>query len=136
MIPKYMQFWKGKIAGNLIDSIYRNHLDDLQRKLLIAFAIYREAVVLEAGEVILEGIVSFSNLQIQSALDTLLAQNLLQASGENFYHMQTLVKVYAQARLMEGDEQFNLPNAHYQAAKYYLQRNPFQMIYQQESERI
>ena len=42
--PEYTQLWQGDIATNLLDSIYTEQLDQVQRKLLTAFSVYREPV--------------------------------------------------------------------------------------------
>src|SRR5579863_10419464 len=47
--PLYSQMWDGDIAHNLLDYIYLQQLDDIQRKVLFAFSIYREPVPLEAA---------------------------------------------------------------------------------------
>src|SRR5207249_3654077 len=74
---KHAQLWKGRIAEKLLDYIYKQQLSELQRKLLLSFSVYREPVPLEAAEAIL-GEVSEDIFQ---ALNVLLAQHLLQASG-------------------------------------------------------
>jgi tetratricopeptide (TPR) repeat protein len=115
------QYWKGNVARNLVDSIYTNHLDELQRNLLNAFSIYREAVLLDAAEAILENMLRFQNSQVQFALDVLLRQSLLQAVGEGRYQVQILIAEYIQTYIIENSEHFDLQTAHYQAARYYLQ---------------
>src|SRR5437868_6631970 len=94
--PMYAQLWTGNIARNLLDHIYKEQLDTLQRKLLLAFSVFREPVSLEAAETIIDGNEGFSQGQLQSALDTLLAQHLLQPSGEGRYQLHAIVASYAQ----------------------------------------
>jgi hypothetical protein len=50
--PANAELWPGKVAQNLLDSIYKQ-LDELQGKLLIAFSVYREPVPLDAAMAIM-----------------------------------------------------------------------------------
>jgi tetratricopeptide (TPR) repeat protein len=123
--PAYAELWSGKVAQNLLDSIYKQ-LDELQRKLLIAFSVYREPVPLDAAHAIIdEENTKVSKAQAESALEALLNQHLLQASGEGRYQLHVIVASYAQDHFVESDEQANrqvLKVAHARAAQYYLQR--------------
>ncbi len=120
--PAYTGLWHGDIARNLLDSIYTEQLNQLQRKLLVAFSVYREPVLLEAARAIIDDNTEVSNAQAESALDALLAQHLLQASGEGRYQSHVIVASYARGHVVEGDEQANqqaLKVAHARAAQYY-----------------
>jgi tetratricopeptide (TPR) repeat protein len=122
--PAYAELWTGKVAQNLLDSIYKQ-LDELQRKLLIAFSAYREPVPLEAAQAIIDNTTKVSKAQVESALEALLNQHLLQASGEGRYQLHVIVGSYAQDHFVEGDKQANqqaLKAAHVRAAQYYLQQ--------------
>jgi tetratricopeptide (TPR) repeat protein len=122
--PDYAELWSGKVAQNLLDSIYKQ-LDELQRKLLIAFSIYREPVPLEAAQAVIDDTTKVSKAQLESALDVLLAQHLLQASGEGRYQLHVIVASYSQDHFVEGDEQANqqaLKAVHSRVAHHYLQR--------------
>ena len=144
--PAYAELWTGKVAQNLLDTISRQ-LDELQRKLLVAFSVYREPVPLDAAMSIMNisteilggqrhvfhwlrrkrDIISieYPTASIQIALDGLLAQHLLQASGEGRYQLHVIVTDYAQDHFVEGNEQANqqaLKAARARAAQYYLQR--------------
>ncbi len=62
-------------------------------------------------------------VQLHAALDALLAQHLLQATGEGHYQLHTIVAQYALGHSAEGDEAANqaaLRAAHAKAAAYYL----------------
>jgi tetratricopeptide (TPR) repeat protein len=121
--PTYAHLWTGNIARNLLDHTYKELLDALQRKLLLAFSVYREPVPLEAAETILDGGEGSSKVQLQSALDALLAQHLLQPSGEGRYQLHAIVANYAERHFVEGNEQANqqaVQTAHVRAAHYYL----------------
>ena len=119
---KDTQFWKESVAGYLVDSIYTHHLDELQQLLLIAFSIYREAVVLEAAEAVLEGETRFKDQPKRPAREVLLNQGLLQQAGKNLYQVQVLITEYLQTRLAQYHGSFNLQVAHDRAARYYLQQ--------------
>ena len=123
--PTYAQLWTGNIAHNLLDSIYTQQLNEVQRKLLLAFSIYREPVSLDAAKSLLDFSAAVPEVQALSALDALLRQHLLQASGEGRYQLHTIVADYACSRFVGGHEQTNeqaLQEAHARAAQYYLQQ--------------
>ena len=123
--PEYTQLWQGDIATNLLDSIYTEQLDKVQRKLLIAFSVYREPVTLDAAQAIFDDSTRISKTQLEAALDALLAQYLLQASGEGRYQLHVIVADYAKDHIVEGNKQASrqaLLAAHVKAAQYYLQQ--------------
>src|SRR5215471_9222521 len=86
--PTYARLWTGDIARNLLDSIYTQQLNEVQRKILLAFSIYREPVLLDAALALVDSTADVADrpeilgAQILPALDALLRQHLLQASGE------------------------------------------------------
>ncbi len=123
--PTYAQLWTGNIARNLLDSIYNQQLNEVQRKLLLAFSIYREPVSLDAAKPLLDFSAEVPEAQTLPALDVLLRQHLLQASGEGRYQLHTIVADYAHSRFSGHHEQTNqqtLQDAHARAAQYYLQQ--------------
>src|SRR5712692_4580612 len=123
--PTYAQLWTGNIARNLLDSIYNQQLNEVQRKLLLAFSIYREPVSLDAAKPLLDFSAEVPEAQTLPALDVLLRQHLLQASGEGRYQLHTIVADYAHSRFNGHHEQTNqqtLQDAHARAAQYYLQQ--------------
>ena len=124
--PTYAQFWIGDVARSFLDYIYTRQLDKVQRKLLLAFSVYREVVPLEAVQAVLDFSDEVSNTQIVSALDVLLAQHLLQTTEQGNYQLHGIVASYAQSHFDESDERANeqaLQTAHAKAAEYYLQRS-------------
>lgn len=122
--PTYTQLWTGNIARNLLDSIYTEQLNEVQRKLLLAFSIYREPVALDAAHALIDFTAEVPETQMLSALDALLRQHLLQASGEGRYQLHAIVADYATSRFVGGSEQAGqqaLRDIHARAARYYLQ---------------
>jgi tetratricopeptide (TPR) repeat protein len=122
--PAYAQLWTGNVARNLLDQIYTRHLNMMQRKLLLAFSVYREPVSLDAARAIADLDSGVATSQIHLALDGLLAQHLLQPAGEGIYQLHTIVISYAHDHFDLNSEQANkraLNAAHAGAARYYLQ---------------
>lgn len=118
----YAELWMGDIARNFLHYIYTKQLDNVQRQLLLAFAIYREPVPLAAAQML---IAEISKATILAALDGLLAQHLLQTSQEGHYQLHAIVATYARSHFQEVDEQATeqrLKAAHAQAAQYYMQQ--------------
>ncbi len=126
--PHYTQLWAGKIALKLLDIIYKEQLDTMKRMLLAAFSVYREPVLFDAAQAILENSTEIETSQAETALDRLLTQYLLQATGEGRYQPHAIVAEYARGHMVEStiyNQQANrqtLLSAHDKAAKYYLQR--------------
>lgn len=119
----YTQLWEGDIARNLLDNIYMQQLNQLQRRLLSSFSIYREPVRLDAACAILE--MESGTSAIQTALYAVLGQHLLQATGNGYYQLHSMVASYAQTHFDESNDQVNqllLSAAHGKAASYYRQQ--------------
>jgi len=119
----YEHVWTGNVARNLLDHIYTSQLNDLQRRLLQAFAVYREPVTLLAVRALSDFREVVSVLHLQQALDGLLAQHLLQAVGDGSYQLHAIVQGYALDNVVPHDEQANgraLSAAHIRAARYYI----------------
>ena len=93
--PIYPQIWSGNVARNLLDCIYTRQLNDEQRKLLLAFSVFRKPVHVSAAQALLDVGGEEPNLQAQSSLDALLNQHLLQAWGEGRYQLHSIVTGYA-----------------------------------------
>jgi len=120
--PVYARLWIGDIARNFLDAIYLQ-LNEVQRKLLIAFSIYREPVPSEAARAVIDDSREISKSQVASAIHALLVQHLLQATGEGFYQLHAIVATYAQEHIVEDDEPISqeaLRSAHTKAAQYYV----------------
>jgi len=120
----YAQVWTGNVARNLLDCIYTRKLNEEERKLLLAFSVYRKPVHLNAAHALLDFAGEEPKMQAHSALDALLNQHLLQAFGEGRYQLHAIVVAYAQSHFVENNEQANrqaLQTAHVKAAQHYLQ---------------
>jgi len=129
--PTYARLWTGDIARNLLNSIYTQQLTEVQRKLLLAFSVYREPVLLDAALALIDfttedpTLPEVLEIQVLPALDGLLRQYLLQASGEGRYQLHTIVADYARSRFAAVSRQTNLQmlqHAYTRAARYYLQQ--------------
>lgn len=123
--PFYARFWSGDIARNLLDYIYTQQLDDLQRQIVLALSVYREAVPLEATQEFISLSPHPQEIQILSACEVLLAQHLLQAAGEGRYQLHAIVVSYALDHFDERDASANqqaMQSAHEKAAHYYIRR--------------
>ena len=122
--PTYGQLWTGNIASNLLDYIFEQQLNDLQRKLLAAFSVYREPVPLETALAVVDADATTKELgSLLDALTGLLAQHLLQASGNECYQLHIIVASYAKDHFDAGSEEANrqaLRGAHAKAAQYYV----------------
>lgn len=122
----YEKLWYGDIARNLLDLIYLEQLNEMQRQLLFAFSIYREGVPLQAGIALIDADSQGQEVQWLLALDMLLAQHILQASGDALYHLHAIVASYMYERRIREkgavDRQMML-NAHAKAAQYYLRQS-------------
>jgi tetratricopeptide (TPR) repeat protein len=106
--------------AHAIEHIYTQQLDSLQRALLLAFAVYREPVPLDAA--LLDK--SVVNAVQSSALKGLQTLYLLQ-EDDGRYRLPALVARYAYSRYAdernEQEGQSALCKAHEQAAAYYQQ---------------
>ncbi len=120
----YPQIWSGNVARNLLDCIYTRQLNDEQRKLLLAFSVYRKPVDVSAAQALLDVDGEDLKIQAHAALDTLLNQHLLQTGGGGRYQLHIIVANYARSHFVEGNEQANwqaLRTAHTKASQYYIQ---------------
>ncbi|MHB8597800.1 MAG: tetratricopeptide repeat protein [Ktedonobacteraceae bacterium] len=123
--PIYTHLWIGKIANNLLDLIYTEQMDEVERALLLAFSVYREPVSLQAAQAIMHFSTDVSPMKLEESLDVLLTQHLLQAIGEGRYQLHTIIASYAQSHFVEGNQQANqqeLRSVHARAAEYYCQQ--------------
>ena len=126
--PMYAQLWSGDIARNLLDLIFTKQLNETQRALLLAFSIYREAVLLEAAQALMPETPEMSKGNIQEilkALEALRAQHLLTPVGEGRYRPHAIVVTYAEEHFDPHDRQANqnaLRAAHAKAAQHYQQQ--------------
>ncbi len=123
--PIYAQFWTGDIARNLLDYIWTQQMSELERKLLLAFSVYREPVTMEAAHALVYFDTEVPKMQILHALNVLLTQHLLQALGEERYQLHAIVAIYAKEHFDGNSELANqqvLRAVHASAAQYYRQQ--------------
>jgi tetratricopeptide (TPR) repeat protein len=122
--PMYAQLWTGNIARNLLDYIFEQQLNDLQRNLLRAFSVYREPVPLEAAQAVVDAAATTKIPgSLLDALNVLLAQHLLQDRGNECYQLHVIVANYAKDHFDAGSEEAHrqaLKSAHAKAAQYYV----------------
>src|SRR6266568_1730676 len=121
----YKQLWIGDIAKKLLAAVFDEQLDALEQKLLAAISIYREPVPLNTAQCIFDDLLTVETMQLETALDRLLVQHLLQATGEGYYQPHAIVAEYARGHIVVGNEQSNrqaLLTAHAAAAKYYREQ--------------
>lgn len=119
--PMYEELWEGDIAQNFLDYIYENQLEPVQRQLLQAFSVYREAVPIEAAQETIDPDAHIARRDLLTAINILLNLYLLQPSGEGSYMLHALIAHYARHHF-DADEQRNderLHAAHARAAFYY-----------------
>jgi tetratricopeptide (TPR) repeat protein len=119
----YEHVWTGNVARNLLDQIYTSQLNDIQRRLLLAFSVYREPVTLAAVRPLCDFDETISATHLQQTLAGLLAQHLLQAVGDGSYQLHAIIQGYAQDNFVPHNEQANsraLFAAHARAARYYI----------------
>ncbi len=105
--------------------IYSHQLDERQRELLFAFAIFREPVSLSAAQTILSAEQMESTSTFQEALTGLLALRLLGKKQEEWYQPHSLIAEYVLSSLYNGYEATRhtvIQQAHMQASQYYQQQ--------------
>lgn len=107
------------MTENIFQYIYIHQLNQNQRELLLAFAIYCQAVPLQAAYRIVQTRIDLSFQQASAELRVLLNQDLIQATGNLAYSIQPMIKdvVLAQHPDAAGRRQ-----AHQIAAAVYLER--------------
>lgn len=122
LLLKDSTLWIGNIAGNLLDYIYTNQLNHVQRELLVAFSVYREPVLREAAEAT---ITDAPRSQTSDALKALRVQHLIEPTGEGHYQLHAIIAEYAYSHFDESNELANEEarrTAHMRAAQYYQQQ--------------
>jgi tetratricopeptide (TPR) repeat protein len=109
-------------TGSIIDLLIKKYIEQLtpvQRKVLFAFSVYREAVPVKAAWMIFEEI---SKKQLLPAIDVLLLQHLLQSHEEICYQPHPIITHDVVKHFTDVSNQRNqevLILAHESAAKYY-----------------
>ena len=121
----FSQVWTGNVTRNLLDYIFHEQLNEEQRRLLLAFSVYRQPVPIESAHAVADTDDTASKTHWHSALDALLNQRLLQATGDGSYQLHALVTHYAHSHFDESSEEQNHRlecEAHARAAGYYEQQ--------------
>ncbi len=122
--PILIKLWVREVGYYCFASLYEQHLYPMQRKLLLAFSVYREAVPLEAAEDIIDFDNELTRKQVKPALEVLLMHHLLKEPEEERYQLHPLVAAYIQDHFVEDDTLANeqsLKVAHTKAVEYYRQ---------------
>lgn len=131
----YKSELKQGLASSLLDFIYKHQLDDFQRDLLFAFSVYREAVPLEAVQLIITPYFDDLEKNTYTELKNLLAQSLLEEAGQYRYQIHVIIADYAQDYFVKEHKQAHqdiLQAAHSQATRYYLQQLPQHQLSDEE----
>lgn len=136
--PIHMQRF-GHMATGLLSYIYTQQLNQEQRDLLLAFSVYREAVPLAAAQTIVESWGKVVKRQLAFALHVLLAQRLLQPSGDGHYGLHPIIADFIREHFVEGNEQANnqvLQQAHAEAARYWQNLSTLSYLPRERRRRI
>ncbi|GCE08119.1 hypothetical protein KDAU_54480 [Dictyobacter aurantiacus] len=121
----YKQLWVNDMAENILQYIYTQQLNQEQRELLQAFAIYRLAVPLQAAQSIVHRRITMPVSRTGAVLRVLLDQDLLQATGNLEYRLQPVLRDFVQAWENENDPGLDAEKrrqVHQIAASYYQER--------------
>ncbi len=121
----FTKLWALDLAHNLLDPIYKEQLNEEERKLILAFSIYREPVPLEAP---LKLIADVQHEKVQAALKVLKRQHVLQEFGDDHYQIHPILLDYLWDKFDESDEKLNSEarcTAHWNASQYYLNQITF-----------
>lgn len=122
--PNYVQ--QRIDAEKFLTDMFTRELNQDQRDLLGAFAIYREAVPVEAAQKVVAAF-AIPVERLPSAHRILLTQQLLFSRGERRYQSHSIVAEFARQYISKQHEQSGqgqevLRSAHIQAAKYYQEQ--------------
>lgn len=119
--------WEKTIAEELLNTIYEQQLDQMQRHLLLAFSIFREPAPLEAAGAIMKAFseAPVPHKQLLLVMYALRNRHLLEDAGLLHYQLHPIVASYAHDHFDEKSEQANcsaLLAAHAKAAEFYQQQ--------------
>jgi tetratricopeptide (TPR) repeat protein len=120
--PWYAQQRADTMGEALLNHMFFHQLNQDQRDLLSAFALYREAVPVEAAQAVVEALSNMPIARSASAHRVLLSQQLLLSVGKRLYQSHSLIAEFAQQQIGGNNEQLRqtlLRRAHTQAACYY-----------------
>ncbi len=123
--PWYAQQRTDTMGQELLNHIFIHQLNQDQRDLLSAFALYREAVPVEAAQAVVE---AFSDMSIERSANAhlvLLSQRLLLSVGEQLYQSHPLIAEFSRQQIGKDAGKSKAAvwrRAHMQAARYYRQQ--------------
>jgi len=103
---------KGEVATNILDKVYKERLNEEERKLLQYVSLYREPVPLKAI-VISANDPSWTDAKVKRRALSLKRKSLLQKTGDNYW-LESLIDNYAYIKLVDRVERHKL------ACHYYL----------------
>lgn len=130
--------WVSERMFELLTRLYREYFTPEQRVLLLAFAIYREAVPFAAALAIVDLLLPEAQRDWSLTRLGLLDQGLLQVSGNGYYHPHPVVGDFLQERSLPAEREMQT-RAHLGAANYYqarLQSLPEPRQERQNSEKL
>jgi tetratricopeptide (TPR) repeat protein len=103
---------KGEVAERILDKVYKERLDEDERKLLQYVSLYRVPVPLQAI-VIAAHDSQWTEAAVKKITLSLIRKSLLQKTGENYWE-ESLIDTYAYSKLVDRIE------AHNRAYQYYI----------------
>ena len=104
--------WRGEVAENILDKVYKERLNEEERKLLQYISLYREPVPSKAI-VVAANDPGWTEAVVKKTAVSLIRKSLLQKTGENYGEV-SLIHNYAYNKLLDGVERHKL------ACQYYL----------------
>ncbi len=104
--------WKGEVAENILDKVYKERLSEEERKLLQYVSLYRETIPLKAIVSVAHD-PTWTEAFVKKIALGLTLKSLLQKTGENYWE-ESLIHSYAYNKLADRVERHKL------ACSYYL----------------
>ena len=103
--------WRGEVAENILDKVYKERLNEEERKLLLYTSLYRgpvpsKAIVVAANDP------GWTEAVVKKTAVSLIRKSLLQKTGENYGEV-SLVHNYAYNKLLDGVERHKLACQYY-----------------------
>ena len=104
--------WRGEVAENILDKVYKERLNEEERKLLLYTSLYRgpvpsKAIVVTANDP------GWTEAVVKKTALRLVRKSLLQKTGENYWE-ESLIYNYADNKLVDRVKRHKL------ACQYYL----------------
>jgi tetratricopeptide (TPR) repeat protein len=105
--------WRGEMAENILDKVYKERLNEEERKLLQYISLYREPVPSKAI-VVAANDPGWTEAVVKKTAVSLIRKSLLQKTGENYGEV-SLVQNYAYNKLLDGVERHKLACQYYRS---------------------